>query len=387
MTAPAGPSTTPATRGPRLLYVDHLRTALTVLVVLHHSAIAYSNIPHWYYLETATDPSGTLLDVLLLLNQAFFMGAFFLIAGLFVPGSYDREGARPFLGKRLLRLGVPLLVWLLVLRPLVTVGAYTEAARAAARQGADLPYWEYYLATFTPGPMWFVEVLLVFSALYVLWRRIGFPDRRAPGSAPATGRAPSAVAIIGFVVGLALVSYVWRIVMPMGTPFLGLPTPAYLPQYAALFAVGLLAARRGWPAGLSRTAGRIGFATAAVAAAAIVLLAIGSSGGTEFLGHGTWQSLVMTTCESALAVGIVLGLVVLFRERLDSPGRLRRFLSEHAFTVYLIHPVVLVALGHALSGVQAPAVAKFALLAVLAVPLCWALAAPVRALPGARKVL
>jgi peptidoglycan/LPS O-acetylase OafA/YrhL len=61
--------------------------------------------------------------------------------------------------------------------------------------------------------------------------------------------------------------------------------------------------------------------------------------------------------------------------------------SAHAYAVYVIHPVVLVALGYALSGVQAPAVAKFALLAVLAVPLCWVMAFLVRALPGARKVL
>lgn len=230
-------------------------------------------------------------------------------------------------------------------------------------------------------------MLLAFGALYVLWRLMAAGVRRAPGSAPVTGRAPGAVAITGFVVGLALASYLWRIVMPMGAEFLGLPTPAYLPQYAALFTVGLVAARRGWLEGLSRAAGRWGSATAAVAAAAIVVLAVGSSGGTEFLGGGTWQSLVMTTAESALAVGIVLGLLVLFRERLARPGPLRRFLSTHAYTVYLIHPVVLVALGHALSGVQAPAVAKFALLGLLALPLCWALAVPVRALPGARKVL
>lgn len=386
MTQSAGPPTAPSTSRPRLFYVDNLRTALTVLVVLHHAAIAYSNVPRWYYLETATDPSGTLLDILLLLNQAFFMGAFFLIAGLFVPGSYERKGARRFFGERLLRLGVPLLVWLLVLRPLVTVGAYTAARDAAAQQGAELPYWQFYLTSFTPGPMWFVEVLLVFSALYILWRHMAATDRRACGPVPITGRAPGAVAIAGFVIGLALVSYLWRIVMPMDAPLLGLPTPAYLPQYAALFTVGLIAARRGWLEGLSRTAGRMGFITAAVAAVAI-LLAVGSSGGTEFLGNGTWQSLVMTASESALAVGVVLGLVVMFRERLDHQGPLRRFLSAHAFTVYLIHPVVLVALGYALSGVQAPAVAKFALLAVLALPLCWALAFPVRALPGARKVL
>jgi glucans biosynthesis protein C len=385
MTRPVNQPTASATTYPRLRYVDNLRTALTALVVIHHAALGYSNIPGWFYVEPPTDSSATLLDVLVLLNQAFFMGAFFLISALFVPASYDRKGARRFLGERLLRLGVPLLIWLLVLRPLATIGDYVEGREAAIQQGAELPYWQYYVLSFSPGPMWFVEVLLVFSALYVLWRRLTGQGGHTAGPAPAPGRAPGAVAIIGFTVALALATYLWRIVVPMDVQVVGLPTPAYLPQYAALFTVGLLASRRGWPAGLSATAGRVGFAAAAVAAVAIVLVLV--SDGDAILGHGTLPSLVMATCEQALAVGLTLGLLVLFRERLDHQGRHRRFLSAHAYTVYLIHPLVLVALGYALGGVQAPAVAKFALLAVLAVPLCWMAAFPARALPGARKVL
>ncbi|NBE95021.1 hypothetical protein FE391_27985 [Nonomuraea sp. KC401] len=76
-----------------------------------------------------------------------------------------------------------------------------------------------------------------------------------------------------------------------------------------------------------------------------------------------------------------------FAERLSRQGRLRRFLSAHAFTVYVIQPPVLVALGYALSGVEAPAIAKAALLTAIGLALCWATAYVVRALPGAKKVL
>jgi hypothetical protein len=47
---------------------------------------------------------------------------------------------------------------------------------------------------------------------------------------------------------------------------------------------------------------------------------------------------------------------------------------------------VLTALGYALAGVVAPAIAKASILGALGLPLCWALAAAVRALPFARKV-
>ncbi|GGP13549.1 acyltransferase [Nonomuraea glycinis] len=385
MTQHVNQLTAPPTTSARLFYIDNLRTALMALVVIHHSVLAYSNIPNWYYLEPPTDASGTLLDIVIVLNQAFFMGAFFLISALFVPGSYDRKGAGPFMRERLLRLGVPLLLWLLAVRPLATVGRYLKARDAAAQQGAELPYWEYYLQSFTPGPMWFVEVLFVFSALYVIWRLLTAEGRRASAPVLATGRAPGAVAIAGFTAGLALATYLWRIAVPMGESLLGLPSPAYLPQYAALFVIGLIATRRGWLGGLSRATGRIGFATAAVAAVGLLFVLI--SAPEASMGHGTTQSLLVATFETTLAVGVILGFLVLFRERLNHQGRRRRFLSEHAFTVYVIHPAVLVGLGYALRDVQAPAVAKGALLVALALPLCWAIAYLVRALPGARKVL
>src|SRR5690606_22230927 len=157
-----------------------------------HAALGYGTIPGWFYVEPPADASAVLLDVLVVLDQAFFMGAFFLISALFVPGSYDRKGAGRFLTDRLLRLGVPLVFWLLVLRPLVTVDRFARERAAAAQQGVDLPYWQFSLHSINPGPMWFVGVLLVFSALYVLWRQRSGDGPHAAGSVPVAERAPGA---------------------------------------------------------------------------------------------------------------------------------------------------------------------------------------------------
>lgn len=393
-TAPSDVSSSNVPR-PRLGYVDNLRVALTVLVVVHHAAASYSNIPGaWYYAEPARDGlSGALLTGMLMVDQAFFMGAFFLLSGLFVPGSVERKGSRRFFSDRMLRLGVPLLVFLVLLRPLVNFGYY-DAAReqVAAQEGVDLPYWLYYVFSWDPGPMWFVELLLIFSAAYLLWRRFGPSRQQAPSTnlesrAVDPGRGLGGTVIVGFAFGLTLLTYLWRIVVPIGTgvPILGLPTVAYLPQYAALFVVGLVAARRGWLQRIPAKAGWAGLAVAIVSAGGVVF--VFQTFDNTFTGEGSWQSLLMASCESGVAVGFILALLVLFRERINRQGRFGRFLSEHAYTVYITHALVLVALGHALAGWAAPGVAKFALLAVLAVPLCWALASAVRALPGARKVL
>ncbi|SDM71941.1 hypothetical protein [Allokutzneria albata] len=71
----------------RLWFVDHLWVLLTALVVLHHTAITYSGIGLWYYTEKSTDGAVALgLTFFALINQAWFMGAFFLLAGHFTPG-------------------------------------------------------------------------------------------------------------------------------------------------------------------------------------------------------------------------------------------------------------------------------------------------------------
>ena len=63
------------------------------------------------------------------------------------------------------------------------------------------------------------------------------------------------------------------------------------------------------------------------------------------------------------------------------------FLTANAFAVYVLHAIVITALGIALSGLVAPAIVKALVLGALGLPLCWAFAAAVRALPGAKKVL
>ena len=210
--------TEPRPPRPRLFYLDNLRILLTALVVLFHAAITYGNIPIWYYTEPARDSSGVALDLLVMFNQTFFMGFFFLIAGYFVPGSYDRKEGRSFMKHRLVRLGIPLLVFLLVLRPILIAGLYPKLRAMAAKQGADLPYWLFYLVTWDPGPLWFVEVLLLFSALYVLYRKYCGEDLETQRSDPALAGAcaPGIGAFLGFALTLAVLTYLWRFIVPLG---------------------------------------------------------------------------------------------------------------------------------------------------------------------------
>ena len=101
---------------------------------------------------------------LVLRNQAFFMGLFLLIGAYFVPGSYDRKGAGHFLKDRLIRLGIPLAVYSGSSIPTWSVISYY------AGQTGPLALLPGVRAVIGYGPLWFVEVLLIFSLVYVLWR-------------------------------------------------------------------------------------------------------------------------------------------------------------------------------------------------------------------------
>src|SRR5271157_4133423 len=100
-----------AAKSSRLFFVDHLRAFLIILVIMHHLAITYGASGSFYYHDTTNTLTALLLTILVTIDQAFFMGLFFLISAYFTPGAYDRKGTGPFLRDRLLRLGIPLLIY------------------------------------------------------------------------------------------------------------------------------------------------------------------------------------------------------------------------------------------------------------------------------------
>ncbi len=84
-------------------FLDNMRIALTVLVVLHHIAISYGASG----LHPCKDPQPDRLSPLLLsyfvaVNQSFFMSAFFFLSAYFIPRSLESRGVLTFLKDRLI---------------------------------------------------------------------------------------------------------------------------------------------------------------------------------------------------------------------------------------------------------------------------------------------
>ena len=225
----------------RLFYIDNLRILLTIIVILHHLSIGYGAPGDWYYNEDGKigTVSSIVMTLFVALNQAFFMGFFFMLSSYFSPCSLDRKGANLFLMGRLKRLGIPILFYALVLNPLLEYAlavfhGYEGSICQALREG--------YFSSIGIGPMWFVEALLLFTILYVLWRSITpSPPKYAEDRIPGNGT------IALFAIGLGLMTFVVRIWLPVGWWFEPLHFQlAHFPQYIALYILGIIAYQRNW---------------------------------------------------------------------------------------------------------------------------------------------
>ena len=99
-------------------------------MVLHHLAIVYGAGAAFYYVEPPYNDALAYLVLLvfILINQSYFMGLLFLISGYFSPGSLERNGPRRFIRDRLIRLGIPLVVFFFVLNPIAALGLYAIPA-------------------------------------------------------------------------------------------------------------------------------------------------------------------------------------------------------------------------------------------------------------------
>ena len=375
----------------RLLYVDNLRTLLTIIVIAFHLMITYAGTGSWYYKEGQEDMvTGAFGAWFLVVNQCYFMGLFLLISAYFVPGSYDRKGAGRFLKERLVRLGIPLALYSWVIRPLFM---YVDQVTRFGMQKSFINYYfgQYYHDEnfIGSGPLWFIEVLLIFCLVYAGWRII---TSSRPAQPAKETRFPSNMAIVILAVVMGLLAFLVRLWLPIDYNFqpLNLQFP-YFVQYIALFIVGLVAYRRNWLVNLPEKTGKLwlGIAVGLILFFWPMLLGGGAlEGGLDpFKGRMHWQAVMYAFYEAFLCVSMSVGLIYLFRRHWNAQGRLAVFLSRNAYTAYLIHGIVIVMIALAFQSVALYPLLKWVVVSLVAVPSCFLLSGLIRKIPYTNSVL
>ena len=281
------------------------------------------------------------------------MGLFFLISGYFVPASYDKQGASIFVQKKLIRLGIPLLV----------MGGLLSVLSGK----------------FEIGHMWYIESLLVFCLLYALIRLI---------CKPIDGKCSSKPTIIGLLIFggiMGIGSYLIRLVSPQDHwiwPFGIIPLPmepAHYLQYVMMFVVGILASRIRW---LERISKATGFLSLVIGC----LLALG----IYLRDGGEWNDFVAQwfgIYESLLCVFISFGLLWLFREYGNWHSKFWQWCAAQAYGAYIVHLLLMIALQYAVDGIWMGAFGKFVFIGVVTNKVSFGLTWLLRMIPGVKKVL
>ena len=379
----------------RLLYLDNLRMIVITLVVLMHVAIMYGAEGAWFYHEAGEKDTLVFVIMMLLggIGSAFTMGLLFLIAGYFTPRAYDRKGAGPFLIDRFKRLGIPLIFFEVVILQLVNYPVSVHEGDVRSFGQYLLDHFQN-LNTIADGPIWFLEELLIFCIFYGLWRLLADrASKRAKIDQRTETNPPDNWAIVAFALGLGVVTFVVRIWALSGVYFepwhLEL---AHAPQYIALFVVGTVAYRRNWLERFSDAQAKTWRWIALVFILLLPALAVAAgvlTGQLDPRGAGglNWLSLAYSMWEGFMCVSMVIVVLAWFRKRLNHQGRLAKAMSDNCFAVYILHPLIIVWLALALSGLQMNLGLKFMLVAPLAVTLSYLVAYAIRKIPFVRSVL
>lgn len=337
----------------RLYYLDNLKVCLTVLVIMHHAGQAYGEGGEWAY--TPSNPAEFMPWIwhFFSTNAAFFMGLYFFISGYFVPRSFDKQGAKLFVQKKLLRLGIPLLM----------IGAIISILTGKIEI----------------AHMWFVESLLVFCLIYALIRKWVAPINTACSSKPTI----IGLLIVALVMGIG--SYFIRQVSPQDHwiwPFGIIPLPmepAHYLQYVMMFIWGILASRFHWLEKMNNTTGVLSLVIGCLLALGIYLR-----------DGGEWNNFVAQwfgIYESLLCVFISFGLLWLFREYGNWSSKFWQWCAAQAYGAYIVHLLLMIALQYAVDGIWMGAFGKFMFIGIVTTILAFLLTWIIRMIPGVKKVL
>ena len=213
--------------------------------------------------------------------------------------------------------------------------------------------------------MWFTVALLGFCLIYSLVR---ITMGKAPPNAPEAP-LPTHGQVVILILFMALCTFLVRIVQPIGTSILNMQL-CFFSQYVLLFTVGILARRRNWLFRIGYDFGIRWFRSALILGSLMWLAALAGIVVTHTeqraLGGFSWQSAVVCFWESFFCLGVCLGLIVVFREKLNHQGKFARWMTDNCFAVYVFHAPILIAVTLGIRGFIAPRPVKFLAATVLA---------------------
>ncbi len=378
----------------RLAYLDTLRAVLICLVIALHAAITYGAIGGWPYQDPAKDEITSILLIMINgLIQAFSMGLYFFIAGYFTPGSYDRKGLGRFWKDRLLRLGIPLVLYTWVLNRIPQY--FSQVAKGLETRSFWDYFWQTFLVEQNEGPTWFIFALLMLAAGYTLWRLVASRIPAAKLAWASCLKVPGKKEILGLGILVGALMFVVGLKSPINNTWQAFGIfdlmIIFFVQYILFYIAGNLAYRNDWLARFNGKDLRFwSWLTLGLALMMPVMFFLGgaaSGAGNLFLGGPYWQAAVFMLWTGLFSVSISMMLILWLRDQKKTQGRILAFAGPNSYGVYLIHPLILVPVSVGFSFLPIFPLLKFAIVLPLVIVICFLAAEGLRHIPGAKQIL
>jgi acyltransferase-like protein len=385
-------------RPARNVAIGYLRGFLVVLVLAHHSVLAYidgappqaksllAQPPYWRAFMVVDPHHWVGFSLFTGFNDDFFMSLMFLVSGLFVWSSLKRKGSAAFITDRLRRLGIPFLFAAYYPSYLLTTGPHSMTAYI--HDWLSFGDWP-------TGPAWFIWLLLAFdlvaAALYAI--RPSFGD--------AIGRLASNARQHPVRFFLLLLAVSAAVFIPMLTVFGARSWTSMGPfqfqtarlfHYAVYFLAGIGVGAYGIDRGLLAPDGilarhwmRWTIAMLVVFAVSVVFMLVVISKGAAM------SPVVLNTVGGAMFAltcgAISFSFMALFVRFATRRRWLWDSLSDNEYGMYLIHYMFVSWLQLAILSAPLPAVAKGLLVFAGVLLLSWSASATIRRIPAVSRIV
>lgn len=339
--------------GERRYDLDWVRIGAFLLLILYHIGMYYVTWD-WHVKSPYASPT---IEPLMLLTSPWRLSLLFLVSGVATGYLLERQGSRGFLGRRSVRLLVPLVFGALVIVP---PQSYLEVVEKVQYAGSYAEFLGLYLTAYqgfcrdgdclilpTWNHLWFVAYLSAYTLLlYVV-------ARPAPGLVPRL-RAWLERRFVGLAVLLVPIAYLAAMRMLLAVRF---PSTHALVDdwynhavYAPMFLLGfaLAGTRAPW-----ETIERLRWHALGFAVLGWIFLCVWHGLDTidvlqpSVLLRRLWQ--LVFSAQIWLAIVAVLGFA---RRHFNRDNAARRYLTTAVFPVYILHQTVIVVAAHALQPVR-----------------------------------
>jgi peptidoglycan/LPS O-acetylase OafA/YrhL len=377
--------------------LGYLRAIIIVLVIVHHTAVAYflpvapppaSSLVEYMHSIRAISPvidvvHSNLFFLLIFFNDRFLMPLMFLLSGLFVWGSLRRKGRLVFFRDRIIRLGIPFVV-MVILAPFTYYTSYLQTGSI----GGLISFWQQWmsLGDWPTGPAWFLWLLLAFD-IFVIPLSVLVPTRSG-----SLDKIPSAVVrrpatLFWVLVIVSSVSYI-----PMTTihdpdlwwwqwgPFSFQKARIFL--YLVYFLIGVILGAHG----IQRTllVPKSNLARRWVMWVVVTLAAFLANIFSTFARANQMLIAVSFLLFCAAACFAFLSIFLKFA------GKRRRILDSlfrNSYGIYVIHYVAVNWLLYAMLTAPLPAIAKGSIVFISSLAFCWGTISMIRRIPVVARVI